>query len=991
MGMSASQVRFLSLQNRKNTIGLNLMTLSNRRTALSRDMSRVAANYNDAMNQKLIKWTNDSGMTYQDINYDLLMKPNDLNATMPYIVTDAQGRVVLDDNKIVLDGEELDVTYRDLATMISAYSGFDVCTKYNNTNGLTGDSNVAFMTFENENGSNQSVKTINSKTITGGLANTENPYNIVSSSTSLTNGSLQFDLMNKLGLLTTDEVTEINSLLTEINGDAHNGEGPHPVTCLRGKYYLYQAHIDAYNAMYSEINTMVIGGFKNGENLEGDAAKRDDTESLKNITNTVVGGAAALTFTLKDDSIASTYLSNIDFSKDANKHNLTEYNNLMEGQSSLPNLSYTAKEDGTLTYTYSQNKNLLSMLLASYETMGSVDQYCVHEGGLNTNDVNGCGGAITIYSTTNWANLYNTSMVLSGTNGQVLCIYRNDSYTNDSSVNGHFALSNLINNFGTAIQNVASANGVTCDATAIKNAKDATLSTFLGQLGNDANANNTNRYYETGYKHSDEHLILHARDGADDENAVGECDHGGRKKIQGTYEVVSPYNLFRTFLSFYNAFTNHSNAVSQMFGGQSENLDFRNNAIPDKVRFTANYDINSDSINDVEKGVYEYTDDNEQTHYDVEYTTKTVGNPYNFNGSKYINIVYTTYNYTSDSADGTTGPYYTDGAGNKQTVTINSDGTPSDNCRTQVIIETYDYNDSTKTMGTNLLKQETIDYNDDDGTIVTSAMRAVRTTEGENVYYVYQKKNSANQYSASQADTQNLSREISSGWTECTDTGLQGSAASSGVVTYYYSINGSQKSTTIKSKGGSDYDIDLVTVKLQQAPSASITEIKEKQKDIEDQIASKMAALDKLYSSKQSKIMDYFNALFKMISKNGWVYDENVNNKSNPTQSQEYLNTKLQNNMFFLTEVNSVNGEDYDYATKVVTNVSKVIEIYDEDAANVALSEYEAEKAEITSKEKILDIRINKLEAEEEAISTEMESLKTIIDDNVKSTFKIFS
>ena len=100
MGMAASQVRFLSLQSRKNTIGLNLMTLSNRKLALSRDMNRVAAEYNDAMNQKVLKWSGDSGVTYQGLNYDLLMKPNESNATLPYIVTDAQGRVVVDDKEI---------------------------------------------------------------------------------------------------------------------------------------------------------------------------------------------------------------------------------------------------------------------------------------------------------------------------------------------------------------------------------------------------------------------------------------------------------------------------------------------------------------------------------------------------------------------------------------------------------------------------------------------------------------------------------------------------------------------------------------------------------------------------------------------------------------------------------------------------------------------------------------------------------------------------
>ena len=41
MGMSASQVRFLSLQSRKNDVGRQLMSLSNRKMSLSRDMNKV--------------------------------------------------------------------------------------------------------------------------------------------------------------------------------------------------------------------------------------------------------------------------------------------------------------------------------------------------------------------------------------------------------------------------------------------------------------------------------------------------------------------------------------------------------------------------------------------------------------------------------------------------------------------------------------------------------------------------------------------------------------------------------------------------------------------------------------------------------------------------------------------------------------------------------------------------------------------------------------
>ena len=136
--------------------------------------------------------------------------------------------------------------------------------------------------------------------------------------------------------------------------------------------------------------------------------------------------------------------------------------------------------------------------------------------------------------------------------------------------------------------------------------------------------------------------------------------------------------------------------------------------------------------------------------------------------------------------------------------------------------------------------------------------------------------------------------------------------------------------------------------------------------------------------------MDYFDSVFKMISENGWVYDENVNS-DDKEESKNYLNAMLQNNMYFVTEVDTLDGTDFNYATKLATNVSKIFEVYDEDAQNQALSKYEAEKAEINSKEKQVDIRMNKLETEQDAIKTELDSLKKIIDDNVQATFKIFT
>lgn len=96
MGMAASQGRFLQLTARKNSIGYQLSMLSNSKMSLTRDMQKVSKEYQNALSQKTMKWTNNSGVSYTNISYQNLMKPNAMNQYKPYILTDRNDRVVLD-------------------------------------------------------------------------------------------------------------------------------------------------------------------------------------------------------------------------------------------------------------------------------------------------------------------------------------------------------------------------------------------------------------------------------------------------------------------------------------------------------------------------------------------------------------------------------------------------------------------------------------------------------------------------------------------------------------------------------------------------------------------------------------------------------------------------------------------------------------------------------------------------------------------------------
>ncbi len=96
MGLAASQVRFLQLTDRDHDISRMLQGLASQKTSLARDMKGVTRDYQKALSAKVMKWSNNSGVTYSDLTYSTLMKPNELNRKSPVMVSDLSGKIVLD-------------------------------------------------------------------------------------------------------------------------------------------------------------------------------------------------------------------------------------------------------------------------------------------------------------------------------------------------------------------------------------------------------------------------------------------------------------------------------------------------------------------------------------------------------------------------------------------------------------------------------------------------------------------------------------------------------------------------------------------------------------------------------------------------------------------------------------------------------------------------------------------------------------------------------
>ena len=97
MGLSASQARLLTITSRKSDCEFQSMRLSHEKIALSRSMTDISNEYQNALDQTKLVYdfygTNDRSL---DVSYGLLMQPSEINGYMPIITTDSTGKVVLD-------------------------------------------------------------------------------------------------------------------------------------------------------------------------------------------------------------------------------------------------------------------------------------------------------------------------------------------------------------------------------------------------------------------------------------------------------------------------------------------------------------------------------------------------------------------------------------------------------------------------------------------------------------------------------------------------------------------------------------------------------------------------------------------------------------------------------------------------------------------------------------------------------------------------------
>ncbi len=127
---------------------------------------------------------------------------------------------------------------------------------------------------------------------------------------------------------------------------------------------------------------------------------------------------------------------------------------------------------------------------------------------------------------------------------------------------------------------------------------------------------------------------------------------------------------------------------------------------------------------------------------------------------------------------------------------------------------------------------------------------------------------------------------------------------------------------------------------------------------------------------------EFYSCIFNTICQNGWYKNENVDDN-------DYLTNAIKSGQLFVV---SKNKDNYFYQERYIAiDGGHIMENTDCDAVARAEREYVSKKAKINTKEEQLEIETKQLDAEIAALSTEYDTVKSLISKNIEKTFTLFN
>lgn len=131
-------------------------------------------------------------------------------------------------------------------------------------------------------------------------------------------------------------------------------------------------------------------------------------------------------------------------------------------------------------------------------------------------------------------------------------------------------------------------------------------------------------------------------------------------------------------------------------------------------------------------------------------------------------------------------------------------------------------------------------------------------------------------------------------------------------------------------------------------------------------------------------LADFYNMLYNQLCINGACTDAN---KRELITDKEYLGHALKNGQLFIS---SLNNDGYFYQGAYTQN-GHVAEVPDEEARTQAELDYNVTKSKLNYKEETLELQMKSLDAEISALSTEYDTVKSLISKNIEKVFTMFS
>ncbi len=130
----------------------------------------------------------------------------------------------------------------------------------------------------------------------------------------------------------------------------------------------------------------------------------------------------------------------------------------------------------------------------------------------------------------------------------------------------------------------------------------------------------------------------------------------------------------------------------------------------------------------------------------------------------------------------------------------------------------------------------------------------------------------------------------------------------------------------------------------------------------------------------KTKSADFYDEIYNNILAHGWREDVAIDDS-------EYLESMIKDGRYSMSSLNKNDG--YYYQSRY-NDTGYIVEVADTDAIARAEAEFSAKKAELTYKENSIDLKSKKLDAEISALTSEYESVKTMISNGVQKTFQLF-